>query len=71
MQVKIDNVVTKAGAGLALSQCSVWLRAGRPGDRGSIPGGGKGFFLYPLCPDRLWGRPSLLYNGYRGSFHRG
>jgi hypothetical protein len=22
-----------------------WLRAGRPGDRGSIPGGGKGFFL--------------------------
>jgi hypothetical protein len=26
----------------------------------------KGFFLYPLCPDRLWGPPSLLYNGYRG-----
>jgi hypothetical protein len=47
---------------------SVWLRAGRPGDRGSIPSGGKGFFLYPLCPDRLWGPPSLLYNGYRGSF---
>jgi hypothetical protein len=23
----------------------VWLRAGRPGDRGSIPGGGRGFFL--------------------------
>jgi hypothetical protein len=20
----------------------------------------KGFFLYPLCPDRLWGPPSLL-----------
>jgi hypothetical protein len=35
---------------------------------GSIPGRGKGFFLYPLCPDRLWGPPSLLYNGYRGSF---
>jgi hypothetical protein len=35
-------------------------------DRGSIPGGGKGFFLYPLCPDRLWGPPILLYNGYRG-----
>jgi hypothetical protein len=31
----------------------------------------KGFFLYPLCPDRLWGPPSLLYNGYRGSFPRG
>jgi hypothetical protein len=37
-------------------------------DRGSIPGRGKGFFLYPLCPDRLWGPPSLLSNGYRGSF---
>jgi hypothetical protein len=24
-----------------------------------------------LCPDRLWGPPSLLYNGYRGSFPRG
>jgi hypothetical protein len=24
---------------------SVWLRAGRPGDLGSILGGGKGFFL--------------------------
>jgi hypothetical protein len=22
-------------------------------DRGSIPGRGKGYFLYPLCPDRL------------------
>jgi hypothetical protein len=40
-------------------------------DRGSIPGRGKGFFLYPLCPDRLWGPPSLLYNGYRGYFPRG
>jgi hypothetical protein len=38
------------------------------GDRGSIPGRGKGFFLWPLCPDRLWGPPSFLYNGYRGSF---
>jgi hypothetical protein len=28
-------------------------------------------FLYPLCPDRLWGPPSLLYNGYRGSFPQG
>jgi len=40
-------------------------------DRATIPGRGKGFFLYPLCPDRLWGPPSLLYNGYRGSFPRG
>jgi hypothetical protein len=48
-----------------------WRRFVDKGDRGSIPGGGKGFFLYPLCPDRLWGPPSLLYNGYRGSFPRG
>jgi hypothetical protein len=25
----------------------------------------KAILLYPLCPDRLWGPPSLLYNGYR------
>jgi hypothetical protein len=31
----------------------------------------KEFFLYPLCPDRLWDPPSLLSNGYRGSFPRG
>jgi hypothetical protein len=54
-----------------LRQYSVWLRAGRPGDRGSIPGRSKGFFLQPLCPDQLWGPPSLLYNGYRGSFPGG
>jgi hypothetical protein len=33
------------------------------GDRSSI--------LYPLRPDRLWGPPSLLYDGYRGSFPGG
>jgi hypothetical protein len=26
------------------------------------------FFLYPLCPDGLWGPPSLLCNGYWGPF---
>jgi hypothetical protein len=35
------------------------------------PAAAKGFFLYPRCPDRLWGPPSLLSNGYRGSLPRG
>jgi hypothetical protein len=35
------------------------------------PAEAKGFSLKPLCPDQLWGPPSLLYNGYRGSFSRG
>ena len=30
--------------------------------RGSNPGGGESF---RTCPDRPWGPPSLLYNGYR------
>jgi hypothetical protein len=41
-------------------------------DRGSIPGRDKGFFFLFLRPDRLWGQPSLLSNGYREeSFPRG
>jgi len=30
--------------------------------RGSYPGRGK---IFRTCPDRPWGPPSLLYNGYR------
>jgi hypothetical protein len=30
--------------------------------RGSNPGGGE---IFRTCPDRPWGTPSLLYNGYR------
>jgi hypothetical protein len=43
-------------------------------DRANVirsPAEAKGFLFYPLCPDRLWGPPSVLYNGYRGSFPRG
>jgi hypothetical protein len=36
--------------------------------RGSISDGGRGFFLYPLRPGRLWGSPTFLYNGYLGTF---
>jgi hypothetical protein len=39
------------------------LRVGRSGDR--IPVGGE---IFRSRPDRLWGPPSLLYNGYRVSF---
>jgi hypothetical protein len=44
------------------------LRAGRPDDRGSIPGGGWEFLSSPTRPDRLWGPPNLLSNGYRERF---
>ena len=30
--------------------------------RGSNPGGGE---IFRIRPDRPWGLPSLLYNGYR------
>jgi hypothetical protein len=39
--------------------------------RGSILDRGRGFFFWPLRPDRLWGPPSLLSNGYRGPFPGG
>ena len=35
---------------------------------GSIPGRGKHFFYISVRPERLWGPPSLLFNGYLGSF---
>jgi hypothetical protein len=35
------------------------------------PAGAKDFSSNLLSPDRLWGPPSLLYNGYRGSFPQG
>jgi hypothetical protein len=31
-------------------------------NRGSNPGVGE---IFRTCPDRPWGPPSLLYNGYR------
>jgi hypothetical protein len=35
------------------------------------PTGAEDFSSSPLRPDRLWGPPSLLSNGYRGFFPRG
>ena len=43
-----------------LSRYSDWLRAGRSGDRILVWGE-----IFRKCPDRPWGPPSLLYNGYR------
>jgi len=41
---------------------SVWRLSRTWTVRGSNPGGAENF---RTCPDRSWGSPSLLYNGYR------
>jgi hypothetical protein len=48
------------------SRYSDWLRAGRPrGSEFRVPVGSR-IFSSPRRPERLWGPPSLLSNGYRG-----
>jgi hypothetical protein len=40
----MESLKDFAATSNARSQYSVWLRSGRPGDRGSIPGRGKRIF---------------------------
>jgi hypothetical protein len=47
------------------SRCSDWTVWG------SKPGIGRSCVSSPKRPDRLWGQPSLLFSGYRGSFPGG
>ena len=54
------NANANVNGPVSLSRYIDWLRAGRSGDR--IPAGGE---IFRTCPDRLWGPPNLLYNGYR------
>ena len=41
------------------------LRAGRPRNRGSIPGRCNRIFSFKICQVRHWGSSILLFNGYR------
>jgi hypothetical protein len=47
------------------------LRAGRLEFYGSISGGAWKFFSSPPRPERLWGSPSLISNGYQGALSLG
>jgi len=54
---------------IAVEQLSTVTRL-QAGRRGSIPGKDNDFSLHQ-CPDRLWGPPSVIFNGYRGLLPRG
>jgi hypothetical protein len=59
--LRYDTVSRELTVGTATG---LWF--GRPGNRDSVPGKAKRLFTSLYHPDRLWGPPSLLYNGYWG-----
>jgi hypothetical protein len=60
--IHLNKDLFRAGAAIAQS---VWRLATGLTVRGSNPGGGE---VFRSRPDRPWGLPSLLYDGYRVSF---
>jgi len=50
------------------SDSSVGIALGYGLNRGSIPDGCWEFFSSPPRPERFWGPPRLLSNGYQGLF---
>ena len=53
--------ITYCGSTTDISKVSVVTATGWT-VRGSNPGGGE---IFRTCPDRPWGQPSPLYNGYQ------
>jgi len=63
-RIILDCILQKEPGELSL--CIDWLRAGRSDHWGLIPDGGWEVFSPTPRPDRFWGSPSLLSNGYQG-----
>jgi hypothetical protein len=65
-----DHMVLRLDTNVSEDLCVsiAGLRARRSGFWGSNPGGSWEFFSSLPRPERLWGPPSLLSNGYHGIF---
>jgi hypothetical protein len=53
---------------IALGQYGIWLPAGRPGDRGSIPSRGERIFPVACVQNGSWDHPASCPVGTRGPF---
>jgi hypothetical protein len=61
----IINIWRRGGSVSIVSECGQAIEVRSPAKAKRIFSSGL------LCPDWLWGPPSLMYNGYRGSFAGG